>query len=286
MVETSSSPADFRSRLRLVHQLLVERCSTAHSGRRAANLLQRIEQRLQRPPRLILLGEANAGKTTLANSLIDSDLLTTDIVRNTNAPVLLRYAATGRVHAVGTNGSRRPLQPADMATRSRLEAIAMLEVGLPLDVLKAVEIVDTPGLTTDPAQVARVRRLCGMAHMAVWCTVASQAWRASEVALWTALSGRLAASSILGVTHADALTSADRAKVRHRLEREAGHLFRTVCLVTDGGASPIAGSVSAEGCAAPRLHSVVAEVAADVQTARERHAGAVVRNLRRSLEGA
>ena len=285
MMTAPSLPADFPSRLRAVRKLMVERCATVESGRRAATLLQRIEARVQRPPRIVLLGETNSGKSTLANHLLQRALLTTDIVRNTRAPVLVRYAPVPFVQARTPDGARH-LMTSNASTRPRLDEIERVEVGIPIEALRDFEILDLPGLTTDAADVDRARRLCATAHMAIWCTVASQAWRASELALWTALSKRFSQSSVLAVTHADGLSTADRDKVSRRLQRSAGEKFRSIVLVTED-AAPVVGSASdqpeqasgRDAASWPDLRGVVRAAAADVQAERHKSAGRVVRKF-------
>jgi energy-coupling factor transporter ATP-binding protein EcfA2 len=230
MATETSVPVDFPTRLRVVRKLLLERCASVEAGRAAAVLLERIERRLQQPPRIVVLGEANSGKSTLANSLIGHDILKTDIVRNTRAPVLLRYADQPTVGARGRDGSRRRLERGVDAVS---EGIARIEVGLPLEFLRTAEIIDTPGMTVDDAAIGETRRLCRSAHMAIWCTVASQAWRATEATLWAAVGQRIGPASFLAVTCAGRLGEADRDKVRGRVTREAGSSFRGLVLVGD-----------------------------------------------------
>ena len=284
MMAAPSLPDDFLARLRAVRKLMVERCATVESGRRAATLLQRIEARVQRPPRIVLLGETNSGKSTMANHLLQRALLTTDIVRNTRAPLLVRYAPVPFVQARTPDGATH-LLTTHAATRPRLEEIERIEVGVPIEALRDFEILDLPGLTTDTADVDRARRLCATAHMAIWCTVASQAWRASELALWTALSKRFGQSSVLAVTHADGLSAADRDKVSRRLERNAGPLFRSIVLViedavpvVDDAGKPELGP-DRDGASGLDLRNVVRAAAADVQTQRYKSAGRVVRKF-------
>ena len=280
-----SLPVDFLARFRAVRKLMVERCATVESGRRAATLLHRIETRVQRPPRIVLLGETNSGKSTLANHLLHRALLTTDIVRNTRAPVLVRYAPVPFVQARTPDGTPH-LLTTHAATRPRLDEIERVEVGVPIEALRDFEILDLPGLTTDTADVERARRLCATAHMAIWCTVASQAWRASELALWTALSTRFGQSSVLAVTHVDGLGAADRDKVSRRLERTAGQRFRSIVLVTEDAAPVVDNAVDhpedcARGATASRLdfRDVVRAAAAEVQAERHKSAGRVVRKF-------
>lgn len=241
-------PEELPVRLAVVRKLILERCADLASAQRAACLLERLEQRLRHPPRVVLLGEANSGKTTLANLLIGVDLLATDLLRNTRKPVRLRFGHATAVHLVDSDGGRQRLA-AGAASSAWSKAARSVEVSLPLASLEAFEVIDTPGLV--PEALDETRRSCRSAHAAVWCTTAQQAWKASEVALWSALGGRLRRHAVLAVTQAGLLDAADRQKVLRRLEREAGPHFAAIVMVTErtgaaiGGETPIRAAVQA-----------------------------------------
>jgi hypothetical protein len=61
--------------------------------------------------------------------------------------------------------------------------------------------------------------------MAVWCTLATQAWRATEREMWIQICPRARTSSLLAVTHADALRDSDQERVADRVQREAAEHF-------------------------------------------------------------
>ncbi len=267
---------DFPARLRLVRSLLLERCGTAEKGRRAAALVQRIEERLQRPPRIVLLGETNSGKSTLANRLLQRELLTTDILLNTRVPVLVRHGPVAGVHIRSLDGPRHLLS-VKTAPQARLDDVERVEVSVPLTVLQDFELLDLPGLSTEVGAIDRARRQCATAHMAIWCTVASQAWKASELGLWRALSKRFGGASLLAVTHADGLSVADRDKVMKRLERDAAPLFRSIVMVSDE--PRLNEGIAATDTEPVDVLAVVRAAAAGIQAQRYKRAGAVVRKF-------
>ncbi|MDX2205373.1 MAG: dynamin family protein [Hyphomicrobiaceae bacterium] len=177
--------------------------------------LKRMEQRLARPVRVAILGEFNAGKSTLANVLAGIDSLPTAVVSATRYPTLLIHKRTPEVWAVHFDGRREALR-VDKPVQSR--SIARLEVGLPLPWLDNVQLLDLPGLG-DPYFLASYVDLSANGVDAVlWCTVSTQAWKESEREAWDQLPVRLRNRAILVVTHADLLRSReDRDKLLLRL---------------------------------------------------------------------
>lgn len=191
--------------------------------------LSRLEAELQRPLRLSILGEFNAGKTSLANLIVGIDSLPTSVVSNTVIPTVIGWAARATVTAVMKDGRR--IEAAAVATEERA-TVLRLEAGLPAPRLATLEVIDLPGLS-DPLHTPLSAEDVGLsADLAIWCTVGSQAWKESERSAWTALPHRLRARSLLVATHADHLTSdAERRAVLGRLKTTAGPFFREVVLL-------------------------------------------------------
>ena len=155
-------------------------------AREARRALASLAALAERPPCVVLLGERNSGKSTAANALIGAGLLPTNIVVSTRYPTLIRYAPRPSLHAVLKDGRRVAI--ADEADLVSL-APALLEVGLPVPRLKRFEVLDTPaGFAPD-----RLAALPGLSAqlVTVWCTLATQAWKANEQASWLALDARL-----------------------------------------------------------------------------------------------
>lgn len=254
MASKWSDPA-YLERLRAVRDEIVLGAAGSGVAARASQLLTRLERRLARPPRLAIVGEVNTGKTTLANRLIGAELLSTDILHNTRVPVLLRYAATASVAIRNSDGRLHVLAAGELRSGG-LAGDDMLEVAVPLDALRGCEVIDTPGLALDDDSVARTQRACRMAHAVAWCTVAAQAWRATDVMLCKRLAIGTERPSVLVVTHADQLAATDDiAKVRRRVNKEASSHFASVAVV---GAADVGAEVSDEATTA--IRTLVAEI--------------------------
>ena len=113
--------------------------------------------------------------------------------------------------------------------------IRRLHVGAPLQRLKRLSVMDTPGLGfADSESDQRSLQPCRNADAVIWCTPAMQAWKASEERAWLALPKRVRARGILAVTFADAIASrADVERLMERLRAEAGSYFRKVVMADE-----------------------------------------------------
>lgn len=184
---------------------------------------ERIEQWSRRKPIFALMGEFSAGKSTLMNFLLRSQALPTQVTATQLPPVWFSW---GRKSAY----VQRPDGTRENITLDQLETVGVndaqfVRIFLEADILEAVDLIDTPGISDPKISNDVWRRAVGQANGVLWCTHATQAWRETERATWTSLPERLQQNSLMLVTRADVLSPKDRQKVLRRVNREAGHLF-------------------------------------------------------------
>jgi hypothetical protein len=228
----------------------------------AVRALVRMEQRLDRPLRLAICGEHNSGKSSLANLLGGIESLPTAAISNTRIPTLLYYAAEPEIWALRDATGRQARVRADRNTLP--QTVFRLEVGLPSQRLRAMQILDFPGL----AGPGHVDLAWHAVDAALWCTVSTQAWKESERLAWNELPARLRSCGLLVATHADLLANPwDREKLLTRLHRECDSMFRDIVMVS---------TLDASG--ADALDSALASL---IGSARERRANSALRVIGR-----
>ena len=180
---------------------------------------------LDRKPRIALMGEFSAGKSTLSNLLIGANPLPTKVTATQLPPVWISYG-DGQPYREDIDGETHPIAPEELAyidpARTR-----MVRLFARSETLELCDIIDMPGIS-DPNMASEVwERMIGKADGVIWCTHATQAWRQSEAAVWETLDPALHAKSLLLVTRFDKLLSdKDRSRVLKRLQRETEGLFR------------------------------------------------------------
>lgn len=185
---------------------------------------------IDRPLLVALLGEFNAGKSTLVNHLVGASLAPVGVKPTTatlntfrhgmgGAHVLYR-GATGRKTRNLTTAQVQPY----LGTLSDEDAanIDMVEIFLPEPHLQHFEWVDTPGLNAPRESHERLtRRFMGTADLVIWVLSAQQAAKASEVAVLSELFE--AHTPVLALLNKiDQVEPADLPAIRNSVEEALG----------------------------------------------------------------
>ncbi|WP_375230574.1 dynamin family protein [Roseobacter sp. S98] len=184
-----------------------------------------------RLPRIALMGEFSAGKSTLANLMIGSEYLPVQVVATQLPPVWITWGDSKPVlvHPDGTE------MPCDLSRPENidLDETAYIRVFCEEEILKHCEIIDLPGISDPNMSSAVWERMLPLADGVIWCSPATQAWRQSEAAVWQTVPQEKYASSILLLTRADMLVrERDRERVLRRVRAETDELFAETFLIS------------------------------------------------------
>ena len=238
--------------------------------RSAGRALARLEKGLSRPIRLAVFGEDRAGKSSLINFLLKRQALPSGGLAGQAAYLLVHYASEPVMYAVGQDGSKTRLTskavtriatpepdapapianviysatdnatPASQPPAPRLgsarsghaEAGKLIELGLPHDLLRSVEMIEARTFPADGASPA-IAKVFRAVDIAIWCTLATQAWKESERAEWTNIPAGRRRNALLLVTYKDAIRNQnDEMKILTRLRHNTARLFSDVVLIS------------------------------------------------------
>jgi len=160
---------------------------------------RQLRDELDRPLLLAVLGEFNAGKSTLINAFIGADVAPTGIVPTTATLNVLRSGADRRVRVVFADGHTREGEYESLAGMlEEAEAIGSdaegaarvdrVEIVLPSEMLEKTWILDAPGTNAlDEEHERLAREAARRADAVLWIFDAAQAGKATESKMLDAL---------------------------------------------------------------------------------------------------
>ena len=149
--------------------------------------MQPSAEAFDRPLLIAVMGEFNAGKSSFVNALAGAEVAPTGVTPTTATINVLRYGVTPEARVVHHDGTTRTIAAADIAAflaslrDADAREVRLVEIFLPVEALRRVEIVDTPGLNSIRAEHERVARdFLRDADAIVWVFAAGQAAKATE----------------------------------------------------------------------------------------------------------
>lgn len=178
-------------------------------------------------PRIAIMGEFSAGKSTLCNLLLRARPLP-EKVTATRLPPVWMSKGPGNDHRVMMDGTTAPVI-VDALNEMPFEGTRHVRLHFQAEILDHCDLIDFPGIS-DPNMDSEVwERVLVEADAVIWLTHATQAWRQSEAAVWDTVPEEVRNKSILLITRFDKLTNdSDRRRVVGRVEKETKGLFDTV----------------------------------------------------------
>jgi GTP-binding protein EngB required for normal cell division len=198
-----------------------------HELRRGARALDRLDLvtavealtvERERPLRVAVVGEFNAGKSTFLNALLGEDVAPTGVLPTTATLHWVAWAPDPFARVVVEGAADRVVPHADLkatliALRDQGDHVARVYIYAPIERLKRVEILDTPGFNApDPDHVLAARAAFDEAHLCIWLLDATHAMKETERRVLAEIQGLDVPVQIL-VNKADRLKPEERAAV-------------------------------------------------------------------------
>ncbi|MEL6641576.1 MAG: dynamin family protein [Pseudomonadota bacterium] len=188
------------------------------------------DQITRRKPRIALMGEFSAGKSTLSNLLLGSRPLPEKVTATRLSPV---WMASGMEppYRIDVDGTEE-LVSIEHLEEIPVEETRVIRLFFESDILDVCDLIDFPGISDPNMSTDVVERMLEEVDAVLWCTHATQAWRQSEQAVWEQMPEEVKKRSILLITRFDKLTTErDRGRVLKRVMHETKGQF--------GGTFPI-----------------------------------------------
>lgn len=140
-----------------VQRLLSDTLRMCYSCEQADKLrkeLEIMEKRLDEPLRVAVIGVVKAGKSTLMNAIMKEKVLFTGGIETTSNPTWFKYAPSKSINVVFKNGTKEEYAFEELEKwtvkaltdkNPKAKDVKYVEINYPNEVLKTMELIDTPG---------------------------------------------------------------------------------------------------------------------------------------------
>ncbi len=164
----------------------LHRAATRLDRRDLSPAIEALVVERERPLYVAILGEFNAGKSTLINALLATDVAPTGVRPTTASLHWVAWAPDPFARVLVRGGPDRVVSHDDLkgtleALRRAGEVVERVLIYAPVERLKRIEILDTPGFNApDTNHAIEARRGIEEAHVALWLLDATAPLKESE----------------------------------------------------------------------------------------------------------
>ncbi|MCV3522119.1 dynamin family protein, partial [Campylobacter lari] len=146
--------------------------------------LEMIIASYKRAINVAIIGQFSSGKSTLLNLILQKECLPTGVVPVTFKPTFLRYAREYFLRVEYEDGSDEIVDINELAKfsdqRNKLKETKSLHLFAPIELLKDITLIDTPGLNANTTDTLTTFQELSFMHSAIWLSLIDNAGKKSE----------------------------------------------------------------------------------------------------------
>lgn len=197
------------------------------------NALDRLQIRVEEPMKVAITGQFSSGKSTFLNALLAKNILPTGITPVTSKVNYIRYGDAFRIRVRYLDGRD---EYHDISTigaftdqREKVEEIAYLTLYAPLDILKDVVFVDTPGLNSQAASDTQTtQNVLKEVDGIIWLSLIDNAGKMSELKVLEEYLGEYQNKSLCVLNQKDKFTQEQIDETTRYVRSAFGEFFSDV----------------------------------------------------------
>lgn len=169
--------------------------------------LWNISEQSKRSLLVMIMGEFKTGKSTFINTILEEEVLKSDVTPATAVVSMISYGDKRAIRAHLIDGSimdfpfeelKNITAEGDESKAKLREKIEYVEIFIPKDILKKITIVDTPGLNVDnDLHIKSTKRFMNEADYVYWVFSYGRAASRTEVAAIKELSNNIKPTAII-----------------------------------------------------------------------------------------
>ncbi|MDD3324346.1 MAG: dynamin family protein [Sulfurospirillaceae bacterium] len=199
--------------------------------------LNRLKMRAEEPMKVAIVGQFSSGKSTFLNALLAQKILPTGITPVTSKVNYIRYADEIKIRIRYKDGrdEYRDISSINRFTdqRGEVEDIAYLTLYAPLEMLKDIVFVDTPGLNSQvQTDTQTTKTVLQEVDGIIWLSLMDNAGKLSEVEALKDYLGAYQNKSLCVLNQKDRFTDEQIESAMHYVKGALGEFFSDIVAIS------------------------------------------------------
>jgi len=198
------------------------------------NILNKQIKRAVYPMEVAIVGQFSSGKSTFLNALLSKDILPTGITPVTSKVIYINYGAEHKLRVTYRSGVHeyRPIEDIALFSDQRvqnMDDIKYLSIYAPVELLKEMSFVDTPGLNS-PSQedTESTKKVFQDVGGIIWLTLMDNAGKRSEQEILDTYMSSFKTKSLCLLNQKDKFDEAQIATTTAYIEEKFSNYFSKV----------------------------------------------------------
>ncbi len=201
------------------------------------NAIQKLLYRAKEPMKIAITGQFSSGKSTFLNALLSQNILPTGITPVTSKVNYIKYADELKLKVRYLDGRDEFHRVEDISRftdqRQEVEEISHLTLYAPLDILKDITFVDTPGLNSNSElDTQTTEEVLKQVDGIIWLSLIDNAGKMSELQVLEQYISSYANKSLCVLNQKDKFSQKEVQKSIEYINASFGKFFSSVVAIS------------------------------------------------------
>lgn len=198
------------------------------------NLFEKLLRRSQYPMEVAITGQFSSGKSTFLNALLSKDILPTGITPVTSKVNFINYGPEYKLRVTYKNGAQEYHGIENISTftdqrEDEVDDIKYLSIYAPMNILKDISFVDTPGLNSQSlSDTQTTQKVLRDVDGIIWLSLIDNAGKESEAQTLKEYMQHFKDKSLCVLNQKDRFEEADITKTLSHVKSKFGEYFQEV----------------------------------------------------------
>lgn len=196
-----------------------------------------LQTRSTEPMSVAITGQFSSGKSTFLNALLKAQILPMGITPVTSKVNIIKYGSTPMLRVCFNNGTEQDYALSKLASftdqRQNVQDISHLSIFYPLEILKKINLIDTPGLNSrSNADTKTTKDVLKKVDAIIWLSLIDSAGKRTEEESLEEFLEHFSDKSLCVLNQKDKLSQKEVAEVVAYVQKDFSKFFKKVVAIS------------------------------------------------------